>query len=141
MKQNNERNKRTQLVNELKELRKRENDLEEQIHEFDKEEVMAKLNKMLGKCFIDKEKYDEEFTELNELTEKRIDCYFLYGINFKNEEFKAIRVNYYTDTDDYFSIENSSFSLYFDNEKYKEITKEEFNSYYSEVKRKINLNL
>lgn len=118
------------LVEELQRLQKQEDNLRKKIDDIDYKKKLAAVMKYEGKYFMEEE---------GEGAHKHISCMFVYAIDSTSCELKSIAIRYWEDKDNYFGIE---FSALFNPEKYRdekwiEISKEEFEKHYQEVQKTI----
>lgn len=121
---------REELSKKLFSLRKEIGEVREKLDSFDYEERLSKVNKLLGKCFIE--------SDSNIHDGKYITCLYIYNVEKDSCSPESIRIVYYTDSDIHFQIE---YYYHFDideDNNYSEITKEEFMVHYNEVQKRIS---
>lgn len=131
------------LTREEIEKRRKDIEIEDQnligmLNDLDRDRRVGYLNQFVGKCY--KQKHFEPGAFINSCS-----CLMVYKVDEKRLKAWSISVTYW-DNDpefipEYFGIESSDL---FDPEnedmkKWIEITKEEFNTHYNEVEKRINL--
>lgn len=123
--------KRQELVNQLTLINAQADSIRKQIDAIDHTERLAQAKQYEGKYYQQIDKHHPE----------NIDCLFVYGTDVEKCEPKAIVVRYWTGKEDsYFSLEFSSLfhpKRYDEEDKYIEITKEEFLKHYYAVQERI----
>ena len=120
---------REDIVKELNELQSRISDARTRLDKFDFEEKFNSVSKYLGKYY----------KEDDELFKTHIRCLYVYEIDEQCIP-QSIIVSYFTDTDNYFGIEQyhhfNPDNTYSD-DKWVEIDKEEFETHFNIVQDKI----
>ena len=123
---------RDQLVEKLDALRSEEGQLRKKIDMIDYEEKFAVSNQYVGRFFKENHTHDDGYRT----------CLYVYGVEKVNCQTESLSISYCVDHNHHFDVDYSTFfhPRYWDEEdKYSEITKEEFLVHYAEVMKRIEL--
>lgn len=128
--------KRDKLVLKILSLRKKEEEIRKQLDEIDYKEKFNDANQYEGKYFKEKTKYHDE----------NVRCLFVYSINNETCEPMALCINYWVNNKtSYFGIDYHGHfhpkKWVDDEEKWEEISKDEYMKHYDEVQLRISLAL
>lgn len=127
----NEIMNRNKLAKQLKELRESEKIILAQLKEIDKDDVLKKLHKYVGKCYLQKEKNWKKY--------KR--AFYIYSVDTETQKLNSLEVSFWDEQETYFNITYSEYFHPHDKigtEKYKEISMSEFMKHYRIAQKKIS---
>lgn len=123
--------KREEIVSRLNAIQEQEDVIRKELNAYDYENRFAKAGAYKGKYYQEKNKHHPNY----------IRCVFAYDVDEKSCELKSIEVSYWKDQQDWYKLE---FNNHFnpsqwaeDNEKWIEISKEEYLEHYAEVQKRI----
>lgn len=130
-------NLNTKIMNESREeiskkylqAQKVANELRKQLDEIDSQDRYDTIKTFVGKAYAYIEQYKEG---------KYVDCFYVSGIS-KDYQLESLRVTYWSETYDSFSIESYRYFKPWnkDKEEYVEITKEQFIEHFERVQNKV----
>ena len=125
--------KRQEILTRLMLVQEQEQEIHKELKAFDYEDRFAQANIYVGKYYKEPNKHRDDYVR----------CVFVHGINLESCELNSMAIHYWKDQDDWYGIEyHNHFKLkdYDDNEdKFFEITKEEFILHYAEVLKRITI--
>ncbi len=129
-----ESTKREEIVKRLNAIQKQENAVRKELESLDHKERLADATQYYGKYYKE--------NVVSKHNKKYFRCVFVYAVDKKACQPIAMEISYWSDKDDWFSIQNyHHFRVrdYDDTEdKWVEITKTEFDKHYTEVRSRIN---
>ncbi len=124
--------KRQEILDRLNALRDQAKEVKKELDDLDYTDRLANAIVYRGKYYKEIQKYHDEYFR----------GVYVYNIDLETCECKGMEISYWSNKDDWFSIQNEhDFKVrgYDDDEDtWIEITKEEFDNHYSQVHSRIN---
>lgn len=124
---------REELIEKQQELYKQINTIQEKIQEIDYSQKFEEANKFVGKYYLENHKMNQpDYTYYR--------CFYVYDINKETCQLHALEISYNSESLHWFSIQYYS-CFYPEREDFDiiEIPKQEFETHYSEIQRRINI--
>ncbi len=124
--------KRDEIIKRLNSVQKKEKAIRKELESLDYDNRLKDAMQYTGKYFKKNDTKESEYFR----------GMYIYGVDKETCQPKGLEISYWSDKDDWFSIENEyNFTMRgYDDEKDRwiEITKEEFELRYSQVQARIN---